>query len=103
MVQEIVAASYTPLEYVFVNQTPVKLTSIIGGQAFISNLSIRAGKSNAGEVNFGGSNLTYLTNRGGYLDPGEALDIDLVNKFFSSDQMYVCGLAGDRIHIQRIA
>ncbi len=97
------AAEFRPFEYVFASTAPVQLSTIIGGRVFISDISVRAGKSNAMIVAIGGATVTQTSNRGGYLDPGEALSVDLVQKFFTSDQFYLAGSVGDRVHILSFA
>lgn len=98
------AARFKGKEYTFASTAPVKLTTILGlpSNDFVSTLVMRAAKANAADVVWGGSDLTVSTNRWGFLDSGDAVGIDLSNKYFNTDEVYIAGEANDIVHISWI-
>lgn len=95
------AARIKYFEHTFASTAPVKLTTLLGlsGQDFVSTIALRAKKNNVGDVAWGASNLTISTNRGGFLDAGDAVAFDLVSKYFGTDEMYLVGETNDVVFI----
>ena len=95
------AARFRTKEYSFPSTAAVKLTTVLGltNQDYVSTLVIRAGASNTGTVYWGGSDVTTSANRGGYLAQGDAVGIDIINKYFGTDEVYFVGAQNDIIHI----
>jgi hypothetical protein len=88
-------------EYTFTNTAAVNLPTIMGlsNSFFISNFAVRAGKSNVGDVGIGDATVTTTSNRGGYLEPRDAVALDLFAKFMKADDIYFVGTTNDKIHI----
>jgi hypothetical protein len=91
---EVIGAEYT------VTATATNLTSVLGGERrFLSVLVIRAGSANVGTTYIGKSNVTVAANRLAFLAADESLAVDMTKAYFSSDELYVIGTAGDKLHI----
>jgi len=96
------AARFKCKEYVFAaTNVPVKLTTILGlsNADYIGTLVMRAGTGNLQDLFWGGSDVTTTTNRGGFLSAEDAIGIDVVNKFFGTDEVYLVGTINDIVHI----
>lgn len=94
MAAEVFGAEYT------VTASAANITSIVGGtRRFLSVLVMRAANANLGTTYIGKSNVTTAANRLGFLAASESLAIDMTKAFFSSDELYVIGTAGDKLHI----
>lgn len=75
----------------------VKLTDILGGaRLFLGTIVGRAFDANVGVIAWGGPGVT-TSDCGGFLNKGDAIAIDLTNKFFNSDEWYFIGTVGDKI------
>jgi len=84
--------------------SPVKLSTIMdasGVRLYVGTLAVRAKHTNAGNVYWGGPS-TGVADAGGYLEAGDAVAIDLTNKFFSSDDWYFNGTSNDVIYFTMI-
>jgi hypothetical protein len=62
---------------------------------FLSSVTIRAWKSNVGEVVWADADQSH----GGFLDPREAADWNLANKFIKSADICLMGTSGDKIYV----
>jgi hypothetical protein len=100
------AARLRCVEYTFSDTTPVSLTTVLGlnNVDFISTLVMRTPTSNDPMVVYwGGPTMTASTNRGGFLEAGDAIGIDIVGKFFPSSELYLAASAGTAVvHISWI-
>ena len=66
----------------------IRLTDILGGsRVFLSTIVGRAFDANVGIIYWGGPAVS-ASDCGGFLNKGDAIGIDLNNKFFSSDDWY---------------
>ena len=73
------------------------LSSIVNSpnDEFVGNITLRASKSNAGDVTWEDSD----GEDGGYLEPSEAASFDLTGKFVKLDQIFFVGTATDILHV----
>lgn len=95
------AAKFLPKEFT-ISTTPATLSSLIGqGRRFVTTIAIRAANANTQPVYLGGSDMTSVANRGGFLLPGDALTIDLSNdlRFSTDDVFLVAGSGTQTIHL----
>lgn len=81
--------------------TPVSLETILGYKAQISSLVARAGKDNVGLVYWGGATVSS-TDCGGYLEKGDAVCIDMGQKYLGSDHLYFSGTEDDILALTAI-
>ncbi len=75
------------------------LSTLLGEKLFTGSMALRAGASNAGTLYWGDSGLTGSSNCGGYLAKGESFSLNLSQKMFSSDQIYLLGTNNDLAHV----
>lgn len=66
---------------------------------FYNHLVVRADSSNAGTVWFGKSGVTAIANQVGFLEPGDAVAVDLVGAFINTDEIYFVGTSNDKIYV----
>lgn len=89
------AARFKPKLYTL-GASAVNLSTILGSpnDDYVSNVVLRAAKANVGDLYWGdGSEL------GGYLEPREAVSIDLSGKFVAIKDLYLSGTTGDQVYI----
>jgi hypothetical protein len=84
----------------------VRLSTILdpsgSARVYVGTVAVRASHTNTGNVYWGPSAVSG-SNAGGYLEKGDAVAIDLTNKFFSSDDWYFVGTNNDVIYITVIS
>lgn len=93
------AARFTTKLYTFVSGTPVSLYSILGSSGldeYACNVTVRAGKSNVADVYWLDS---ASGSRGGYIEPREAVTLDISGHFVSGQHIFFEGTAADTIYI----
>ena len=88
-------------EYTFTSSTRVSITTVLGlaRSMFLSGLVVRADKNNGNDVYWGTDSVTLTESRGGYLEARDAVGIDLVGKYTSTDGIYLVGTSGDTVYI----
>lgn len=62
---------------------------------FVSNIVLRAKWDNVGRVFWTDNGVAY----GGYIEPREAVSMDLAGKYVSSKDLYIAGTQGDVVYI----
>jgi hypothetical protein len=81
----------------------VALTTILGlaNLDFVSTLVMRTPTANDPLVVYwGNSNMTAVANRGGFLEAGDAIGIDVVSKHFGTNEVFLAASGGTAvIHI----
>ena len=86
-----------PKLYTFVSSSPVDLKTILGltYEDYLTNLALRAGKTNAGDIYWTDS----VGEKGGYLEAREAVSIDLSWRWIKLSAFYLQGTVGDTVYI----
>ncbi len=94
------AARLDGVEYTLTSSV-VTLTAALGlsERMFFSHAAFRAGSANGASVFLGKSNVTTAANRLAFLAAGEAFEFALEGVYISSDEIYIAGTAGDKLHI----
>lgn len=97
------AALFTGKDYTFTDTAAVSLSTIFGGDCYLSTVAIRANSSNSGNVVIGDSTVTSTSNILGFLKKDEAISLDLVGKFIPAKHVYLQATTNDRVHIITVA
>jgi hypothetical protein len=85
-------------------QSLLALLGLLPESRFYAELSLRAATGNAGKVWIGPSNVSAAgANAFGFLQPSEAIAIDLVTMRSSLGDLYLVGTASDIVYVLAFA
>lgn len=82
-----------------VTNTAASLTALMGfaDKKFLSNLTLRADKDNTALVWLGKSDVTPSTNQIGYLQPMEAISVD-IQAFTNTNELYLVAASNQTVY-----
>lgn len=92
------AARFKTILYTFTSTDPVSLSTILNSprDSYVGSIVLRAGAGNTGNVLWQDA---VAGSAGGFLDASEAASFDIVDKYVSTDVIFLVGSTNDTVYI----